>query len=636
MLKFENFILNLNIKHKIIVLVIASILLSFTTSAVLFSIYERESYIQSMIEELEILSDVISKRSAAALLFKDKQVATTNLESLAAKKNIIAACIYDKNNKMFANFFRENKKFNYCPLLPYNGPDTYTEINNDISKLVKPIIFSGKTIGWVYIETNMVWLSDRMKKLVLLAIFIGFIATGVSLLFAMRVQRYISQPIINLQHILRTITKSKDYSLRARRVSSDEFGELVDDFNRMLHMVQEANLRLSDAVEEIKSQKQASDDKAIGAEERTSAIKDFFAGVSHDLKQPLSAINLFLGVLENEKNDDKKKMYIEKVMESSNNLNALFDELLDMSRIDQIMNDVNLTRVYLPDIMSKIVKDFEVLANDKNLTLRTRCGDLYVYSDPTMLERIIRNLLANAVRYTQHGGILLACRTKGDQASIEIWDTGIGIPENEQESIFGRYTQLNNPEQESVNGFGLGLSIVSRLTNALGHSLSLFSRPERGTVFKLSLPLLKEAKKAKDLMVQLTNSEHILGKYAIIIDDEKDIAEAMLATAVAWDIEADAVCSIKDLKTLLPNVSHAPDIVITDYTLSETETGLMALEIIEEFFDKPISAIVVTGEKDPEILNEIEYTGCHYLPKPVNLMHLKEKFDSVITNSSYK
>ena len=216
MFVFEKFILNLNIKHKIIVLVMASIILSFTTSAVLFAIYQRDNYIQSMIEELEILSEVISKRSAAALLFKDTQVATTNLESLSAKKNIIAACIYDSNSKMFANFFRENEKFNYCPLLPYNGPETYTEINNDASKLVKPISFSGKIIGWVYIEMNMVWLSDRMKKLVMLAIFIGFIATGVSLLFAMRVQRYISQPIINLQHILRTITKSKEYKFQAK------------------------------------------------------------------------------------------------------------------------------------------------------------------------------------------------------------------------------------------------------------------------------------------------------------------------------------------------------------------------------------------------------------------------------------
>ena len=632
---FEKVVLNLNIKQKIIFIVMSSIALSLTTSIILFSIYERESYIQSMIEELNILSDVISKRSSAALLFRDEQVATANLESLSAKKNIIIACIYDKKEKRFSHFFRDNNKSDYCPLLPYNGDESYTEINDDTSILVKPIVFAGKSIGWVYIETSMNWLNERMQKLMVLAVFICMIATIVTFLFAMRVQRYISQPMINLQHVLRTITKSRDYSLRAKKVSTDEFGNLVDDFNRMLHMVQEANLRLSDAVEEIKSQKEESDDKAVGAEERTTAIKDFFAGVSHDLKQPLSAINLFLGVLENEKSEDKKKVYISKIMESSNNLNTLFDELLDMSRIDQIMNDINLSRVYLPDLISKIVKDFDVMANDKNLTLRTRCPDLYVYSDPTMLERIIRNLLANAVRYTNLGGILIACRVKKDNVSIEIWDTGVGIPADKQESIFGQYTQLNNPNQESVNGFGLGLSIVSRLTNALGHKLSLFSRDGQGTVFKLDVPLLREARKAKDFITSIENSGHIFGRSAIIIDDEKNIAEAMLATAIAWDLEAEAVCSIEDLKRLLPTLKKAPDIVITDFTLSETETGLMALELIEEHFDTPIAAIVVTGEKDPEILKEIEYTGCHYLPKPVNLHLLKEKVDSVLSHKPY-
>ncbi len=636
MISFERMVRNLNVRNKIILIVMSSIVLSLSTAILLFVVYDRASYRQSMIQELTVLSDVISKRSSAALLFGDNRAATANLESLSAKNNIILACIFDAKENVFATFSRNNKAGNECPFLPFNGDEVYTHIRGDISILVDPIVFSGKKLGWVYIAASMEGLAERMRKLLMLAVFIFIIAGVVAYLFAMRMQRYITQPLINLQHILRTITKSRDYSLRAKKESADEFGNLVDDFNRMLHMVQEANLRLSDAVEEIKSKKEESDDKAIGAEERTVAIKEFFAGVSHDLKQPLSAINLFLGVLENEKNEEKKKNYIAKVLESSQNLNTLFDDLLDMNRIDQIMNDVTLNRVFLPDLMNKIVKDFEVMANDKGLEMRVHCPDLYTYSDATMLERIIRNLLANAVRYTQEGGILLACRVKGDGISIEVWDTGVGIPEDKMQSIFGRYTQLDNPDQEAINGFGLGLSIVTRLSNALDHKLTLASKFGRGTVFKLQTPRLKKAVKIEEVVDSWHSSNQLFGKFAIVIDDERNIAEAMLATAMAWDLEAEAACSIKELEVLLERLDVAPDIVLTDYTLSETETGLMALEMIEKHFDKPISAIVITGEKDPEILQKIEYFGCHYLAKPVDLALLKEKVDEVLNRTAYK
>jgi signal transduction histidine kinase/CheY-like chemotaxis protein len=632
----KRWILNLKVRNKIIFIVIASIVTSLSTAILLFVIYDRESYRTSMIQEITVLSDVISKRSSAAILFGDNRAATANLESLSAKKNLKVACIYDKEKKVFSFYSRSTNNRNNCPKLPFDGENIFTYTDDNKTILVDPINFSGKKIGWIYLEISMDGLTERMRDFSLIAVFIFLISGLVAYLFAISIQRFITQPLINLQHVLRTITKSRDYSLRAKKESTDEFGLLVDDFNRMLHMVQEANMRLSDVVEEIKSQKEESDDKALGAEKRTAAIKDFFAGVSHDLKQPLSAINLFLGVIENERDETKRNNYISKVQESSQNLNSLFDELLDMSRIDQIMNDVKLKRVRVQDLLGRIVKDFDVMARDKGLELRVNCPELYVYSDFTMLERIIRNLLANAIRYTDSGGILLACRRNGANASIEIWDTGIGIPEDKMEAIFSRYTQLNNPDQEAINGFGLGLSIVSRLSTSLDHSLTLASKVGRGTVFKLQVPLLNELKEVDEVFDEWYGSNQLFGKFAIVIDDEKSIAEAMLAATMAWDLEAQIACSIDELELLLTRLDTPPDIVLTDYSLSATETGLMALDMIEKHFDKPILAIVITGEKDPEILKEIEYYGCHYLPKPIDLKILKNKIDLVLNKQVYE
>ena len=636
---FERVVRDLNVRNKILLIVISSIVVSLVTAFILFALYDRQSYRYSMMQELTVLSDVIAKRTSAALLFRDDRAATANLESLSVKKNIIISCIYDGKKEVFATYFRapqsSDEKINPCPQLPYEGDEIFTKLQGDISILVNPIKFSGKRLGWIYVAASMDELAVRMKQLLLIGTLIFLSAGVIAYLFAVRVQRYITQPLINLQHVLRTITKSRDYSLRAIKESDDEFGHMVLDFNRMLHMVQEANLRLSDAVEEIKSEKNESDSKAVGAEARTTAIKEFFAGVSHDLKQPLSAINLFLGVLENEKDEEKKKMYISKVMESSKNLNTLFDDLLDMSRIDQIMNDVNKVRVHVPDLIGRIIKDFDVMANDKGLYLHTHVADVYVYSDATMLERIIRNLLANAIRYTAKGGVLLACRIKGENVSIEIWDTGVGIPKDRMESIFERYTQLNNPNNEAINGFGLGLSIVSRLLSALDHKLELASRVGRGTVFKVLAPRLKKVEKITEVVDKWQSGNQFFGKFAIVIDDERNIAEAMLAAAMAWDIEALAVSSLSELEKLLATLERAPDIILTDFTLSDTETGLMAVEMIEEYFDKPVSAIVISGERDEKILQEIEFFGCHFLPKPVDLRLLKEKVDEVLNKTAY-
>ncbi len=636
---FERMVRDLNVRNKILLIVISSIVVSLVTAFILFALYDRQSYRYSMMQELTVLSDVIAKRTSAALLFRDDRAATANLESLSVKKNIIVACIYDGKQEVFATYFRApqstDEKINPCPPLPYEGDEIFTKLQGDISILVNPIKFSGKRLGWIYVAASMDELAVRMRQLLLIGTLIFLSAGVIAYLFAVRVQRYITQPLINLQHVLRTITKSRDYSLRAIKESDDEFGHMVVDFNRMLHMVQEANLRLSDAVEEIKSEKNESDSKAVGAEARTTAIKEFFAGVSHDLKQPLSAINLFLGVLENEKDEEKKKMYISKVMESSKNLNTLFDDLLDMSRIDQIMNDVNKVRVHVPDLIGRIIKDFDVMANDKGLYLHTHVADVYVYSDATMLERVIRNLLANAIRYTTKGGVLLACRIKGENVAIEIWDTGVGIPKDRMESIFERYTQLNNPDNEAINGFGLGLSIVSRLLSALDHKLELASRVGRGTVFKVLAPRLKKVEKITEVVDKWQSGAQFFGKFAIVIDDERNIAEAMLAAAMAWDIEALAVGSLAELEKLLTTLERAPDIILTDFTLSDTETGLMAVEMIEEYFDKPVSAIVISGERDEKILKEIEFFGCHFLPKPVDLRLLKEKVDEVLNKTAY-
>ncbi len=625
----------LNVQRKILLVVVASVFLSLVTAITLFIVYDRHTYKENFLQEISILSDVLAKRSSAALLFGDSEAARTNLNSLSIQKAIQSACIFDLKHTEFARYIAENTGTKACPKHAALGRGSDFVFDDDQLVITKPIEFRGGVLGHIAVAASLAELQARLIKQLLASSVIFLISIAFAYLFALRVQRFITRPITQLQSLTRKISESQDYSLRAKAHSQDEIGLLVQDFNSMLHVIQETNMRLFNTAEELREQKKESDNKAEGAEERSTAIKEFFLGVSHDLKQPLSAINLFANVLMNETDAIKRQAFLEKLSESACNLNNLFDELLDISKLENIMHNIHKQEVALKPLLESIVKEFEVLASDKNLHLRSAIDDVLVVSDPMMLSRIIRNLLANAIRYTNQGGILLAVRARGEQISIEVWDTGIGMSPENVESIFQPYNQIRDAQSDPSVGFGLGLSIVKRLVDGLDHRLTVRSQPHKGSVFKLLVPKVKAGLKVDVVRIE-KDEQPFKGKNIIIIDDEASIVTALNATTSQWGFAVQVAGSLKEVHALLTDMDAPPDLVLTDYRLSEEDTGLEALEIIEEYFDAPVSAIVITGEINPATIKDIEYHGCFYLPKPVDVDALQVSIQNVFAKAAYR
>ncbi|MCP5325213.1 MAG: HAMP domain-containing protein [Oceanospirillaceae bacterium] len=621
----------ISVKVKLMLIVMIAVTIAIFIAAALYTLKDRQDFIAEQQNELIVLSDVIGQRSSAALMFQDNKAAEANLASLSPKKSIIEACMYLQDGKLFAEFHPVSGS---CPDLPATPDDKTSIKNSQVQIIISAIRFNQRPIGWIYIAASTEEISKRLRNILLASMVIGFIALLVAMLISWRIQRFIVRPINNLKLITHAIAKSEDYSLRAPHETEDEIGDLVTTFNRMLNTIQQTNLRLSDAVAELKSAKEATEHKAISAEEKAKAVHEFFAGMSHDLKQPLSAMNLFMDVLKSEKNEDKRTQYIDKVHALALNLSQMFSDIMDQAKIENRINKVKLDKVALKPLLQKIVQEFDVIARDKKIGLRIHVPDCDVLSNASMLERIVRNLLANAIRYTDKGGVLLAARRRDGFIDIQVWDTGIGIPADKLTAIFETFTQLNNPDGKVEKGFGLGLSIVKKLAGGLGHCIEVKSRFGRGTLFSISVP---EVEPPLPMLSIVDDWQHSTGGDSLIyiIDDERAIAEALLAVTIAWEIEAEVFCSIAELNTYLAGNPREPDFILTDYTLSATETGLDALELIETHFDAPKPAVVISGETDPKIIQAIADSGCYFLPKPPDLNRLWQLIEDIRAGRSF-
>lgn len=225
------------------------------------------------------------------------------------------------------------------------------------------------------------------------------------------------------------------------------------------------------------------------AENSNAAKSRFLAAISHDVRQPLHAQALFLDVLARTELSAHQRELLDNANATARSCGEMLNTLLDFSRVEAGIMTPRLQAFRLQPLLNKIEREFGPQADEKGIVYRSRDTDVVVHSDPILLELILRNLVANAIRYTQHGGLMVACRKRGTQARLEVWDTGMGISTTHQQVVFREFVQLGNPGRDLQGGLGLGLAIADGLASTLKHGLSLASTPGRGSVFRLAIPI---------------------------------------------------------------------------------------------------------------------------------------------------
>lgn len=350
------------------------------------------------------------------------------------------------------------------------------------------------------------------------------------------------------------------------------------------------------------------------AESANAAKSKFLAAASHDLRQPIHAQGLFLEVLSKTELSRQQHGLLSSARAASVATSELLDSLLDFSRIEAGVIEPQIRPIMLQPLLSKIESEFSPQAKAKNLEYRSRETKLVVDSDPVLLERVLRNLVSNAIRYTIQGGILVGCRQHGNQALIEVWDTGIGIAANFHEEVFREFHQLGNPERDRQKGLGLGLAIAQGLARTLQHGLKLASTPQRGSVFRISMPVSTAAIVGESEVIPL-NESRLLGIKILVVDDEASVREGMLHLLRDWGCESEAAESIEEALTLAS--ATPPDVVICDYRLREQRTGVEAITALRALLGSYLPALLVTGDTAQQRLREAQASGIALLHKPV-------------------
>ncbi len=362
------------------------------------------------------------------------------------------------------------------------------------------------------------------------------------------------------------------------------------------------------------------------AEAANRAKTQFFAAASHDLRQPLHAMGLFAEALRQRTHEPEVAKLVNSINESVDALEGLFGELLDITRIDTGGVDVNPAPVRLRDLFGRLRLHFEPTAFEKGLMLSFR-GDAHIaHADPVLLERVLRNLVSNAIRYTDDGGVLVSCRPRNGRLLVQVWDSGIGISEANLPRIFDEFfqAQSNRPlEAHHRKGLGLGLAIVRRLGGLMDAPISVRSRVGHGTVFSLEVPVGKAPRTIDGGLsrgVKAPLGLTLEGRHIVVLEDEAAVREGLVVLLQAWGASVTAFDTVAALEPwlALADETMAPDLLLVDYRLPQGRTGVDALKRIRgHWAGHKLPAIVVTGSSLGGHEDEAVDQDFHLLIKPV-------------------
>lgn len=361
-------------------------------------------------------------------------------------------------------------------------------------------------------------------------------------------------------------------------------------------------------------------------EKQKNELARFLAVASHDLRQPMQAINLYLGAFENFEVSADARHVLKNIHQCATIMEGMFKGLLDLSKLDADVVEPDSQLVLMNKILQGTRIEFEHIARQKNLQLRIVPCHSFVRTDPLLLEQILRNLVSNAIRYTSTGKILIGCRRQKAHLRLCVIDTGVGIAQEHQEHVFDEFFQIQKTAKIQGRGLGLGLAIVRRIADLLGIALNLRSQEGKGSIFSVDLDLVRME---VDPAYQLTsNVEHpmnmmlVRGKTIAIIEDESSILDSMRILLENWGARVLAANSCMHFLEQIDQLPRQPDLLICDFHLGEGMNGLESIYFLREEFNRRIPAIIITGSVAEPALCDAEENHISVLHKPLNAQDL--------------
>jgi two-component system, sensor histidine kinase len=369
----------------------------------------------------------------------------------------------------------------------------------------------------------------------------------------------------------------------------------------------------------------------LEAVEANQAKSRFLAAASHDLRQPMHALGLFANAVRTYVSTDQGQHIVDKIEASVSSTEVMFNALLDVSRLDAGILVPDIKTIKAGELINRLAAEYAPRAEAKGLTLRVLQCSHVILSDPSLLERVLRNYLSNAIRYTNRGGLLIGARVRVDALSIEVWDTGEGIPFDKLKDIFQEFYQLANLERDKAKGLGLGLAIVKRVSELLAHPIEVASRLKRGSKFSIKVPLaLGMVHEVSVDGASRLDETVLLGAQVLVIDDEVNVLDAVEIVLKQWGCYALTAKSLVQALKKLQELDNAPEVILSDYRLRDGENGIAAIRGIQREWGS-IPAALITGDTAPDRLKEATESGYELLHKLLNPAALKKALCRILT-----
>ena len=498
--------------------------------------------------------------------------------------------------------------------------------------------------GWIFYDLG----SEQQQATGLIVIIYTFVVVGIPVMATQpRLYRlYAGLCLLPLVLRIALVGDLHSYQLAGELVLIISLtAVLANSYRQALQRAIDLKVQADELAAQLRVETLAAEAARREAEIANRAKTQFFTAASHDLRQPLHAMGLFAealrqrvrghagssqeptpeGAARRVVDDPEVAQLVNSINESVDALEGLFSELLDITRIDSGVIEVHPQHFEVGDILRKLRLHFEPSAFEKGLALRLRGGAKVVFADPLLVERILRNLVSNAIRYTNDGSVLVGSRQRGESVLLQVWDTGLGIVEAEQLRIFDEFYQVPNTPRVSPDqrkGLGLGLAIVKRLAGLMAAKLTMRSTPGRGTVFTLELPSGRAPRPSALLSVPGKGPVGITlaGRRIVIVEDEPAVRAGLEVLLAGWGAQIDAFDSVTASRAWAersdPSVVK-PDLLIVDYRLEDGLDGVDAIKALRARFGTAIPAILVTGSTMTGHEKEAHDHNFHLLIKPV-------------------
>ena len=477
---------------------------------------------------------------------------------------------------------------------------------------------SGPTvIGHAIVELSLREVSERSARLIAVGILIALLGAALGGWLAQRIARAVTKPLLEANETVSRIGGG-DLTARMATESAGPLRSLATGINIMaerLGMTQEdLRARVADATRELQREKDA-------AEHATVAKSHFLAAASHDLRQPLHALGLFVAGLALSEAAKQEPRLVAHIQSAVDTLQNLLDAILDISRLDGGNVIPQVDSFPLGDVLDRLADDLSLLAEQKGLQLKLRSTQVWVHSDQRIVERILLNLVGNALRYTQAGGVLVSCRRRRGVVKIEVWDTGEGIEEHAREEIFEDYLQLANPERDRARGLGLGLAICRRLAGLLAIPIGVRSRPGRGSVFWIELPVVQPVAQSAT-----QDGEHgqagqgsasvRLSGTVLVVEGDALVRAGMEQAIRDWGGNVVLATSREQALHRCRQASHPPDLAICNLRLPGLVSGIaLAQELQQEF--SQMQVLLISADVSAEAQAAARLAGYSLLKEPV-------------------